>query len=201
MILRLLRRKLGWIDFELVTFRTNDIPPYAILSRAWTGYEEVTYEDLVTGRGKIKAGYAKISSCGERADMDRVQYLWVDTCCIDKSSSAELSESLNSMYSWDQEAQVCYAYLDDWQSDSDWVDLVSLEQEEESIDEVEDEDHESQKQVSEEGDETSPARIAGVTSKAISAGTQLTKGGRVRMGRSLGGFHWLPGRIVPIDFQ
>ena len=155
MMIRLLRRKPGEVDFELVTFKTNDIPPYAILSHTWNEDEEVTYEELVAGRGKTKAGYAKIRSCGARADEDRIQYLWVDTCCIDKSSSAELSESLNSMYSWYQKAQVCYAYLDDWKSDSDWVDLVSLEQAEESIDGAEDEDYESQKQDSDEGDQIS----------------------------------------------
>ena len=40
----------------------------------------------------------------------------VDTCCIDKSSSAELTESINSMYRWYQEAAICYAYLFDVQS-------------------------------------------------------------------------------------
>ena len=39
--------------------------------------------------------------------------VWVDTCCIDKRSSAELSEAVNSMYRWYEDAQVCYAYLHD----------------------------------------------------------------------------------------
>jgi hypothetical protein len=38
---------------------------------------------------------------------------WLDSCCIDKTSSAELSEAINSMYRWYQNAQVCYAYLED----------------------------------------------------------------------------------------
>jgi hypothetical protein len=38
---------------------------------------------------------------------------WVDTCCIDKTSSAELSEAINSMYRWYTEADSCYAYLSD----------------------------------------------------------------------------------------
>jgi hypothetical protein len=38
---------------------------------------------------------------------------WIDTCCIDKTSSAELSEAINSMYMWYQNSQVCYAYLSD----------------------------------------------------------------------------------------
>ncbi|RYP03915.1 hypothetical protein DL765_010366 [Monosporascus sp. GIB2] len=34
-------------------------------------------------------------------------------CCIDKSSSAELSEAINSMFKWYEKAAVCYAYLSD----------------------------------------------------------------------------------------
>lgn len=37
----------------------------------------------------------------------------MDTCCIDKSSSAELSEAVNSMFQWYRKATVCYAYLQD----------------------------------------------------------------------------------------
>ena len=44
---------------------------------------------------------------------DGFDYIWIDTCCIDKTSSAELSEALNSMYRWYQEAEECYAYLAD----------------------------------------------------------------------------------------
>jgi hypothetical protein len=42
-----------------------------------------------------------------------LQYIWVDTCCIDKSSSAELLEAINSMFKWYQDAKVYYAYLAD----------------------------------------------------------------------------------------
>jgi hypothetical protein len=62
---------------------------------------------------KHKAGYSKIAyACGQ-AQKDGYRYVWVDTCCIDKRSSAELSEAINSMFSWYQRAAVCYAYLDD----------------------------------------------------------------------------------------
>ena len=44
---------------------------------------------------------------------DGLSHAWIDTCCIDKSSSAELSEAINSMYTWYEVAQVCYAYLED----------------------------------------------------------------------------------------
>jgi hypothetical protein len=42
-----------------------------------------------------------------------LEYLWVDTCCIDKSSSAELQESIISMFHWYQRATKCYVYLSD----------------------------------------------------------------------------------------
>lgn len=106
-------------SFDLITFRTNDLPPYAILSHTWTDCKEVTYSELVAGTGKNKAGYDKIRFCGERAAANNLQYFWVDTCCIDKSSSSELSESINSMFQWYQNAEVCYVYLADLPPGSD----------------------------------------------------------------------------------
>jgi hypothetical protein len=116
--MRLLKRKSD-DGFDLITFRTDDLPPYAILSHTWTDGKEVTYSELVAGTGKNKAGYDKIRFCGERAAADNLQYFWVDTCCIDKSSSSELSESINSMFQWYQNAEVCYVYLADLPPGSD----------------------------------------------------------------------------------
>jgi hypothetical protein len=42
-----------------------------------------------------------------------LQYAWIDTCCIDKSSSAELSEAINSMFAWYRKAAVCCVYFSD----------------------------------------------------------------------------------------
>ncbi|KUJ20839.1 HET-domain-containing protein [Mollisia scopiformis] len=93
-------------------FFEDDIPEYAILSHRW-GPEEVTFRDLIDGTSKAKAGYNKIQFCGEQARRDGLEYFWVDTCCIDKSSSAELSEAINSMFRWYQKAARCYVYLSD----------------------------------------------------------------------------------------
>jgi hypothetical protein len=60
-----------------------------------------------------KAGYLKIKQCCQQATTDGLDYVWVDTCCIDKTSSAELSEAINSMFQWYRNAAVCYAYLAD----------------------------------------------------------------------------------------
>ncbi|KAI6017590.1 heterokaryon incompatibility protein-domain-containing protein [Pisolithus microcarpus] len=93
---------------------------YAIVSHRWG--EEVNYEEMI-GLTKMKRkerkevkrryGYQKIVKSCEQAAKDGYTWLWIDTCCIDKRSSAELSEAINSMYRWYRNAQVCYAYLND----------------------------------------------------------------------------------------
>ena len=100
---------------ELAEF-VGRIPPYVILSHTW-GPDEVSFQDLSIPSklpaAKKKAGYAKIAGCCARAIEDGYEYVWVDTCCIDKTSSTELSEAINSMYRWYQEAHICYAYMSD----------------------------------------------------------------------------------------
>lgn len=97
---------------ELEEFLENATPAYAILSHTWE-QEEVTYQDMQGPVGKQKAGYTKIRRCCEQAAQDGYEYVWIDTCCIDKGSSAELSEAINSMYVWYKNAKTCYAYLAD----------------------------------------------------------------------------------------
>ena len=101
--------------FEFAVFDGENIPPYAILSHTWVrdSSQEVSFEDMRDGTGTLKSGYQKIRECGGMASNDNLNYFWVDTCCINKSSSAELSEAINSMYRWYKQAAVCYAYLSD----------------------------------------------------------------------------------------
>lgn len=93
----------------------DDIPPYAILSHTWANDldDEVTYKDIKKQRGEAKPGYQKILFCKEQAERDGLNHFWVDTCCIDKTNAAELTESINSMFRWYQEAKKCYALLSD----------------------------------------------------------------------------------------
>jgi Heterokaryon incompatibility protein (HET) len=102
-------------EFSLTKYFTSDkVPCYAILSHTWgPNDEEVTFEDLKGSAGTGKPGYKKIRFCGEQAKRDDLQYFWVDTCCIDKSSSAELDEAINSMFRWYRDAARCYVYLSD----------------------------------------------------------------------------------------
>ncbi|THV48963.1 hypothetical protein BGAL_0218g00060 [Botrytis galanthina] len=99
-------------DLRVQEFSQRSIPSYAILSHRWEE-EEVTFEDIKKGDFKQKKGFAKLEGCRRRAREDKYDWVWVDTCCIDKSSSAELSEAINSMYRWYEESAVCYAYLSD----------------------------------------------------------------------------------------
>ncbi|KAK3300585.1 heterokaryon incompatibility protein-domain-containing protein [Chaetomium fimeti] len=99
----------------------SEVVRYAILSHTWAE-EEVTYEDFQTLSAdalRAKKGYAKVVDCCWQAMADGYNWVWVDTCCIDKRSSAELSEAINSMFRWYQNAAVCYAYLADVPSQVD----------------------------------------------------------------------------------
>lgn len=98
---------------SLKEFTGNNIPPYAILSHTWQEGKEVTLKELGSSKAKSKSGYKKIRHTCEQADKDGLAYAWVDTCCINKESSVELSEAINSMFQWYKDAKVCYAYLED----------------------------------------------------------------------------------------
>jgi len=129
-------RLLRAVNMTFHEFEGSSIPPYAILSHRWEG-EEVTYQELKirAAATKRKSGFKKIRQCCEQALEDMIEYVWVDTCCIDKSSSAELSEAINSMYTWYQQSIVCYAYLSDvhtWptyraeDADGAWARIVDI---------------------------------------------------------------------------
>jgi hypothetical protein len=111
-----------------ITSFEDAILPYAILSHTWgADAEEVTFADLAKGNGKHKSGYKKIRFCGEQAQQDRLQYFWVDTCCIDKTDKAELSLAIQSMFRWYQNAATCYVYLSDVSTEQREADSISTE--------------------------------------------------------------------------
>ncbi|KAL7909830.1 putative ankyrin repeat-containing protein [Trichoderma velutinum] len=125
-------RLLNTDTLEIEEFGFGEIPHYAILSHRWYQYE-LNLQDVegriwtkkeFTNEIKIRA-FEKINQCCIRAKSDAFQYVWIDSCCIDKTSSAELSEAINSMYLWYYKADRCYAYLSDVQSmdtfkESEW---------------------------------------------------------------------------------
>jgi hypothetical protein len=93
-------------------FVGHNLPEYAIVSHTW-GEEEVSFQDWNSGEMKTKKGYAKIHRACHQAIADRINFVWFDTACIDKSSSAELSEAINSQFSWFRDSKICYVYLAD----------------------------------------------------------------------------------------
>ncbi|KAF2208701.1 hypothetical protein CERZMDRAFT_10721, partial [Cercospora zeae-maydis SCOH1-5] len=124
-------RLLNISTLQFQTFGDHDRPPYAIASHRWEG-KEITYREMLqhqdspsTSNGYLKVvgfchlvnrtnnhiGPAKaFSDLGLRRQCD---WLWIDTACIDKQDGAELSESINSMFSWYARSSLCYAYLAD----------------------------------------------------------------------------------------
>lgn len=110
--------------FQLETFLDErTLPPYAILSHTWLD-REVQYGDFIAhGKQTLaqpdsddKTGsldWQKIRLTCKQAVEDSHNYAWIDTCCIDKTSSSELSEAINSMFRWYQNSAVCYVYMTD----------------------------------------------------------------------------------------
>lgn len=100
-------------ELTLQDFISN-LPDYVILSHTWR-QEEVTFEEILSEdqNAKHKHGYKKILGACAQAAKDGFDWIWIDTCCINKKSSAELSEAINSMYEWYWNAGICYVYLED----------------------------------------------------------------------------------------
>lgn len=111
-------RLLNARTYSLEEYSENAIPPYAILSHTWEE-GEVLFKGMAAGNYKHLAGFRKIEFACDQAIVDGLEHVWVDTCNIDKSSSAELSEAINSMFRYYQEAVVCYVYLYDLHESKD----------------------------------------------------------------------------------
>jgi len=97
---------------------SHNIPAYAILSHTW-GDDEIAFHEMQGAHdtAQVKAGFTKIVNFCRLAKARGYHYAWVDTCCIDKRSSAELSEAINSMYRYYRDAGECLVYLFDVPTD------------------------------------------------------------------------------------
>ena len=98
-------------------FSVREKPPYAILSHTWGNVkDEVSFADFQDPSiSRKKPGFKKIQLMITymKAKAAEINHMWVDTCCIDKSSSTELSYAINSMFQWYSKARICYVYLSD----------------------------------------------------------------------------------------
>lgn len=116
----------------LESFEPCNVPKrYAILSHTWEREAESgsTLEVLfhafqdssrrMNDTGTDATGWRKIEgACREAKAFDKsIDYVWVDSCCINKEDAAELQESINSMFKWYAQSTVCLAYLSDAKSD------------------------------------------------------------------------------------
>lgn len=93
----------------------SEVPPYAILSHRWPDDgEDVVYDDIVGEKTVCnKRGCCQLVATARTAERLRVQYTWMDTCCIDKTKASDISEAIRSMYRWYERAEMCYVYLRD----------------------------------------------------------------------------------------
>ncbi|KAJ6286789.1 heterokaryon incompatibility protein-domain-containing protein [Bipolaris maydis] len=113
----------------------SEVPDYAILSHRWSP-EEVTFADInstpilhLQSQMRTKKGFAKIQGACKLARNDGYTWIWIDSCCIDKSSSAELQEAINSMWRYYAESNICYVYLEDvLDSEAGWGPMFAKSQ-------------------------------------------------------------------------
>lgn len=82
---------------------------------------------LHKGRRAAYFSLAKVKHACRKAQEDEFEFIWIDTCCIDKSSSAELQEAINSMFAWYRKSAICYAFLSDIQRPSGSIDPSSFD--------------------------------------------------------------------------
>jgi hypothetical protein len=139
----------GPLDLAICEFVADDAPPYLIVSHQWREDEvlfadlitaappsskpeegaekgssskpDKSSEVLSQSAPSVqsKKGFAKLQASCRIASQLGLRYLWIDTCCIDKRSSSDVSEAVVSMYDWYANARCCIAYLDDIHVTSD----------------------------------------------------------------------------------
>ncbi len=112
-----------WISAEInsaaysdLSFRSRKFLKYAILSHTWLRRGEITYSDWTKPSALLdtqSSGYNKLANFCKVAAKHGLRLGWMDTVCINKESSAELDESIRSMFKWYQGAEVCIAYLEE----------------------------------------------------------------------------------------
>ena len=113
-------RLLNVNSLRFTEFHDDNRPDYVAASHRWTA-DEATFQNVQDGHDTKGKGCEKVEAFAEyiRDNMTGVEWLWIDTCCIDKTSAAELSEAVNSMFEWYRMAKLCLAYLADVKNDDE----------------------------------------------------------------------------------
>ena len=107
-------RLLNTESLRFSEFFDSDVPVYAILSHRW-GPREISFKEVRNRTAPPGPALRKFERCCQLAVSKSLQWVWIDTCCIDKRSSAELSEAINSMFKWYHRSEVCFVHLSDFQ--------------------------------------------------------------------------------------
>ena len=101
-------------------FHSANVPKYVVASHRWSeGAEaEATIKDVQKRKHVEKSGYRKVEGFVRfvKENIVDIEWIWIDTCCINQESSQEVSEAINSMFKWYRNAEVCLAYLVDVKS-------------------------------------------------------------------------------------
>ncbi|KAF2171942.1 hypothetical protein M409DRAFT_18173 [Zasmidium cellare ATCC 36951] len=137
-------RLLNVDTLELCEFGFNGLPTphYVTASHRWTLGSETTFKDVLKRRNTETPGYKKVEAFAAyiRTNIPSIKWLWIDTCCIDQKSTAELSEAVNLMYEWFKNSVMCLAYLADVEdselgqiNDSDESDIATKSEFEQSV--------------------------------------------------------------------
>ncbi|CZT14140.1 uncharacterized protein RCC_00113 [Ramularia collo-cygni] len=114
-----------------------EAPGYIIASHRWLD-DEVSYQEFVKNRTNTdptkqrKAGMDKVLRFCEYINQWRSQppgtniphYIWIDTICINKDSSAELQEAITSMFEWYAQAWCCLVWMHDVSVDAAPLDVL-----------------------------------------------------------------------------
>lgn len=121
-------RLLNTESLELQEFLDDSVPPYVAASHRWLS-DEVTFQDVRDRRNTNSGGYHKVKAFTRyvRDNVPHIKWLWIDTCCINKESAAELSEAINSMFEWYRNTELCIAYLADVETTANRVSLEKSE--------------------------------------------------------------------------
>ncbi|KAF2721785.1 hypothetical protein K431DRAFT_207095, partial [Polychaeton citri CBS 116435] len=100
----------------------DEAPPYVTASHRWQKEPEATMEDVLQKHNTNSAGFQKVMGFTQsvRNHVTGMDWVWIDTCCIDQRNNPEVSEAVISMFRWYNNAQVCLAYLQDVEDPTDF---------------------------------------------------------------------------------
>ncbi|KAM7220135.1 hypothetical protein V8F06_004463 [Rhypophila decipiens] len=101
-------------SLRLELFYGDPTEPYAVLSHTWGKEdEELSFQNMHRLEEQDTARRAKLDGTCAQARKDGFKYVWIDTCCIDKTNAVELSEAITSMFRWYKKSRMCYTLLSD----------------------------------------------------------------------------------------